>query len=105
MSRNNLGMDNAYFRSGCPPVMSDGRFMTYYNSTNELTNKLQKASGYASSNSFRTHLQNNAENIMAAETKRIKNEYGCNPTISCSQGFFDLHTIHGGDLSKFNCRQ
>lgn len=90
------GSNNVYYKDGCPAIMEDGRFVTYYNSSNELTNAMQKVNGYKSANQFRTFMQNNADLFMGAERKFIIKQNTCSPTTACSEGWYDLWTQKGG---------
>jgi hypothetical protein len=94
------GTNNVYYRDGCPALMSDGRFITYYNSTNELTEAMRKMNGFKSPNEFRTFMQNNADKIMDAERSHIIRQNTCSPTTACSEGWNDLWTQHGGDWTN-----
>lgn len=72
-----------------PITMSDGRFVTRYRSTNELTNDLQQLNNIPSNNRFREFLQSNALKIMKAEREEYERNY--NIPVACSQGFYDFH--------------
>jgi hypothetical protein len=76
----------------CPAIMSDGRHITYYNSTNELTRRIQELNNIKSSNAFREYLQSNAENIMNNERKYIEHRFSCVPNIACSEGYYYVNT-------------
>lgn len=90
------GSNNVYFKDGCPAIMSDGRFITYYNSTNELTEQIRKLNGIKSSNEFRLFLQKNADKLMDAERKFMQQQNTCSPATACSEGWYDLWTKKGG---------
>jgi len=70
--------------------MSDGRFATYYNSSNELTEALMKANGFADANKFRNYLQDNAVNFINSERKLLYNNNICHPNITCSENWHEL---------------
>ena len=91
------GASNAHYKDGCPAIMSDGRFITYHNSTNELTETMRKLNGMRSPNEFRTFMQNNADLFMDAERKHIEKENTCFPTTACSQGWCDLWSKNKGN--------
>ena len=95
MSRH-LGANNVYYRDGCPALMSDGRFITYYNSTNELTEEIRKVNGFSNTNVFRNFMQTNGDLLMASERKYIVNNNTCTPHSACSQGYYDLWANKGG---------
>lgn len=92
-----IGSNNVYFKNGCPAIMSDGRFITYYNSTNELTEQMRKLNGIKSSNAFRTFMQNNAEKLMDTERNYINQQNTCSPSTACSEGWYDLWTKNNGN--------
>lgn len=96
------GQNNVYYRDGCPALMSDGRFITYYNSTNELTEAMRKLNGFTSPNQFRTFMQNNGDLFMNSERDYITKENTCSPKIACSEGWYDLWTKYGGDWAGTN---
>ena len=84
--------NNVYYKDGCPALMSDGRFLTYYNSTNELTETMRKMNGFESANKFRTFMQTNGDLLMASERDYLNKENTCAPATACSEGWFDLWT-------------
>ena len=87
---------------GCPALMADGRFITYYNSTNELTDAMMKLNGFKSSNEFRTFMQNNGNLFMNAERNYILKESTCAPKIACSQGWYDLWMKDDGNWANMH---
>jgi hypothetical protein len=62
------------FHTDFPARMSDGRFMTNYN-TNCILNTLRKKN--MSAWEYRTHLINNAEEIMKETNEKNESMYGC----------------------------
>lgn len=86
------GANNIYYKDGCPALMSDGRFLTYYNSSNELTETMRKMNGFRSANQFRTFMQNNGDLFMATEQDYLVKNNTCEPTTACSEGWYDLWT-------------
>ena len=76
---------------GCPAQMSDGRIFTYYNSSNELTNRVYEANGIASSNRGRLFLQQNANTIMQQDRNYQARVNSCNPNIACSEGYWYIN--------------
>lgn len=96
------GANNVYFRDGCPAIMDDARFITYYNSTNELTEAMRKMNGFKSSNQFRTFMQTNADLFMESEREYQIRENTCAPTVACSEGWYDLWTKKDGDWTTDN---
>lgn len=91
------GANNIYYKDGCPALMSDGRFITYYNSTNELTETMRKLNGFKSPNEFRTFMQNNGDLFIKAERDHVINNNTCNPSIACSEGWYDFWAKNGGE--------
>jgi hypothetical protein len=83
-------MSNNVYRQ-CPARMEDGRFITRYESSNELTRQIQVLNGIPSSNRFRNFLQQNTDLIMANERKWLDRKYGCHPNIACSEGYYFLN--------------
>ena len=61
------GENNVYYKDGCPALMSDARFLTYYNSSNELTEAMRKMNGFRSANQFRTFMQTNGDLFRSTE--------------------------------------
>lgn len=93
------GEDNIYYSNGCPANMSDGRFITYYNSTNELTENMRKINGFQSHNQFRTFMQKYGDLFMKVEHDYIINKNNCSslPSIACSEGWYNLWSKYGGN--------
>ena len=91
------GENNVYYKQGCPALMDDSRFITYYNSTNELTNEMQRLNHIQSSNKFRTFMQQHGVQIMNSERKFYHDKFSCTPKVACSQGYYDLWMMDGGD--------
>ncbi len=99
--KKNSGANNVYYKNGCPAIMSDGRFITYYNSTNELTEAMRKLNGIQNTNEFRTFMQKYGDKIMTAERNHMVKENTCSPQTACSEGWYKLWTQNGGDWSNF----
>lgn len=98
----NKGANNVYSKDGCPALMSDGRFITYHNSTNELTETMRKLNGIKSPNEFRTFMQNNGDKFMNAERNYIVKENTCSPATACSEGWYNLWTKNDGNWANVN---
>jgi hypothetical protein len=90
------GGNNVYYKDNCPAIMQDGRFITYYNSSNELTETLRKMNGFNSANQFRNFMQNNGDLFMATERQFLTDKNTCSPTTACSEGYYDLWTKMNG---------
>lgn len=96
------GSNNVYYKDGCPAIMSDGRFITYYNSTNELTEAMRKMNGFRSPNQFRNYMQKNGDLFMNAERDHVIKENTCSPAVACSEGWYNLWTKYGGGWGAQN---
>jgi len=96
------GSNNVYYKDGCPAIMSDGRFITNYNSTNELTEAMRKMNGFKSPNEFRNFMQKHGDLFMNIERDYITKNNTCTPKIACSEGWYNLWTKHNGDWSAYN---
>ena len=101
-SSRHRGSNNVYYKDGCPAIMSDGRFITYYNSTNELTEAMRKMNGFSSANQFRNFMQNNGDLFMNSERNHVIKENTCSPTIACSEGWYNLWAKNGGNWAANN---
>ena len=80
-----------------PPLMSDGRFLSYHGSSNELAEQLRKTNGINNPNQFRSFLQNNAEKLMNQERKYLDEKYHMEPKIACSDGWRDMWQKYHGN--------
>lgn len=70
-------MDNRYWEHGCPPLMSDGRWMRSFTDM-DLTNQyIRKVNGLKNGDDFRYFLQKNAKKIHANEQKYLDDHYLC----------------------------
>lgn len=96
------GSNNVYYKDGCPAIMSDGRFITNYNSTNELTESMRKLNGFKSANQFRNFMQKNGELFMNKERDYIEKNNTCAPKVACSEGWYNLWAKHGGDWAAYH---
>lgn len=96
-SNRHRGSNNVYYKDGCPAIMSDGRFITNYNSSNELTEAMRKLNGIKNPNEFRNYMQKYGDLFMDAERNHIVRENTCQPKTACSQGWYDLWTKNNGD--------
>lgn len=94
------GSNNIHFREQCPALMSDGRFITYYNSSNELTENLRKMNGIISPNEFRNFMQKHGDQFMKAERDHVVASNTCSPKTSCSEGWQKLWALHGNPVQK-----
>jgi hypothetical protein len=90
------GANNIHYNAGCPALMSDGRFITYYGSTNELTEAISKLNGFDNSNKFREFMLANGDRFIKAERDHIQKEYTCNPNTGCSEGWVKNYVKNKG---------
>ena len=88
----NKTSNNKYF--DCPALMSDGRIMTDYRSSNTLNDLIRISNNTLSSFEYRQFLTNNADNIM-----KINNDYVTNKN-SCSSG--ELITVPFNKVCSYN---
>ncbi|MEM0354176.1 MAG: hypothetical protein QXW79_01205 [Thermoplasmata archaeon] len=94
------GTNNIYYLHGCPAIMADGRFVTYYNSTNEITENMKKVNGFHRTNDFRNFMQKNGVLFIEAERDYHIRKHRCSPSFACSMGWYDLWVKYHGDWTK-----
>jgi hypothetical protein len=88
----NKTSNNKYF--DCPALMSDGRIMTDYRSSNTVNDMIRISNNTLSSYDYRNFLTNNATNIM-----KINNDYIYNKN-SCKSG--QMTDIPFTDVCSYN---
>jgi len=71
-------MDNRYYKYGCPPLMSDGRFLTSYVDSDVLNQYIRHVNKLESANDFRIFLQKNGDKIMNRERAYLIQKNTCN---------------------------
>ena len=71
----NKTSNNKYF--DCPALMSDGRIMTDYRSSNTVNDMIRISNNTLSSYDYRNFLTNNATNIMKINNDYIYNKNSC----------------------------
>lgn len=71
-------MDNRYFNYGCPPLMSDSRFLTSYVDSDVLDQYIRHVNKIESSHDYRLFLQKNANKIMNREKAYLMQKNTCN---------------------------
>lgn len=94
------GSNNLYFKDGCPALMGDGRFITYYNSSNELTEDLRRMNGFNNPNEFRRYMQLNGDKFMNDERNYMKINNTCAPSTTCSEGWCYLWNNGNGSWNN-----
>ena len=68
-------MDNNYPQ--CPPMMSDGRSFTNYQTATRFNEYVKYINGIVNNNAFRTFLQSNANTIMSNEREHLRKSRSC----------------------------
>lgn len=88
--RMNQGANNQYWNNGCPALMSDGRFISNWRPSTEITNEIGMMNGLSNSNQLRLFMQENGLNLMKEQRAFLIQTNTCAPATACSQGFYDL---------------
>lgn len=86
----------------CPIIMADGRFGTYYGSTNDYMNRLQRRAGFRNSNEFRRFLQEYGGELKRRERENFIRRNFPLPLNVTSQGYQQLLYDFNGDWSGVN---
>jgi hypothetical protein len=71
-------MDNRFYKQGCPPLMSDGRFLTSYVDSDVLNQYIRHVNKLKSANDFRIFLQKNGDTIINRERAYLIKKNTCN---------------------------
>ena len=80
-------MDNRYYKYGCPPLMSDGRFLTSYVDSDVLNQYIRHVNKLESANDFRIFLQKNGDKIMNKERAYLIQKNTCSVSgVNASAG-------------------
>ena len=87
-------MDNRYYKYGCPPLMSDGRFITSYVDSDVMNQYIRHVNKIKTSNDFRMFLQKNGDKIINKERAFLVKKNTCKVDGKC---------VKLGD-DKNNCR-
>jgi hypothetical protein len=77
------GMDNIYWKQGCPALMSDGRLLTNYNRGRIIDQSIKTINKIESAQEYKYFLQNNGENIINNERDYINKKTTCSPNNAC----------------------
>lgn len=91
-------MDNRYWKQGCPPLMSDGRFVTSYVDSDILNQFIRHVNELGSAQDFKNFLQKNAVEIMDKERNFIVSKNTCNVGGKCNpdaEGFANTNQALG----------
>ena len=76
-------MDNRYFKHNCPPLMSDGRFITNYMESRIFEQYIRNINKIDSAQDFKHFLQTNGDTIMNRERNYQQQEYSCGVNGNC----------------------
>jgi hypothetical protein len=77
-------MDNRYYKFGCPPLMSDCRFITSWVDSDVVNQYIRHVNKIKSSNDFRMFLQKNGEQIINKERAFVIKKNTCNVNGKCA---------------------
>tara|TARA_B100001287_G_C22658708_1_gene519169 strand:+ start:1221 stop:1514 length:294 start_codon:yes stop_codon:yes gene_type:complete len=91
-------MDNRYYKYGCPPLMSDGRFLTSYVDSDVLNQYIRNVNKLQSANDFRIFLQKNGDMIMNKERAYLVQKN------TCSVGGTNVPAGCGNNLCRATCK-
>jgi len=83
-------MDNRYAKYGCPPLMSDGRFLTSWVDSDVLNQYIRHVNKIKSSNDYRIFLQKNGNTIINRERAFLVKKNTCAlggkcPKVACEK--------------------
>lgn len=84
------GANNIYYADGCPAIMEDGRFISTWRPSSEITNEIGTFNNIRNSNALREFMQTNALNLMRENRAYLTQTNTCNPDTSCSEGYYNL---------------
>jgi len=73
----------------CPPIMSDGRFLTNYVSTRHMGFHARDLNNMQDDRQNRYYQQHNADQIFQKERIYLQNKYTCHPQKKCSEGWIE----------------
>lgn len=74
---------NVIYNNGKPVIMSDGRFITDYSPSKELTINMQKKYGIRDTNKFRSFMTKNADHIIRDNMMSNLGDYNVKSNICC----------------------
>lgn len=78
-------MDNRFYKYGCPPLMSDGRFLTSYVDSDVLNQYIRHVNKLKSANDFRIFLQKNGDAIINRERAFLIKKNTCSVHGMCTR--------------------
>lgn len=85
-------MDNRYHTCNCPPLMSDGRFITSHIRGRIVDQYIREINNIHSAHEYKIFLQDNTNQILDNLNKTLKNNYVCNIKPSCNT--IDLNKLY-----------
>jgi hypothetical protein len=71
-------MDNRYYKYGCPPLMSDGRYLAHYVDSDVMNQYIRNINKIQTSHDYRMFLQKNGAKIMNRERQYLLKNNTCN---------------------------
>ena len=77
-------MDNRYFKYGCPPLMSDARFITNYLPNRTFEQYIRNINSIDSAQNYREFLQTNGDVIMNREREYTQKTNTCSVHGTCA---------------------
>ena len=77
------GMDNRYWKKGCPALMSDGRLLTNYDRVRRLDQYIKTINEIDSAQEYKYFLQKNGDTIINNERDYINKITTCLSNTSC----------------------
>ena len=95
-------MDNRYWKEGCPPLMSDGRFVTSYVDSDIMVQFIRHVNDLKSSQDFKNFMIKNAGEIMEKERSFLTEKNTCEVDGKCGseiEGFGNT-----GGLGEINVK-
>lgn len=106
-------MNNSYVNRDCPPLMSDGRFVTDYRPSCEVHSAIRYHNNLYDSNQFRQFLINNGDKLREMTAQHYINLRGCNscqfvhPDPNNNDTFWSAYRKHlyGQDTYEYKNQQ
>lgn len=86
-------MNNVY--EGCPPLMSDARFVTDYRPSCDVNNLIQVQNNIRNSYEYRLFLQQNAEQLMRISRGFAQRKNHCSPCDAKAVVWSDVMPLRG----------
>jgi len=93
--------NNVYYDDGCPALMEDGRFITNWRPSNEITEEIGTWNNIGNSNQLRLFLQTNGTNLLKKQNSYLTQNNSCQSKTACSEGYYDLWMKGQGNWDTF----